>query len=84
MGLTMGHGEDARAEELHNLRVALATFALQLDAFEMRASRALLAAGREASMAPARMAAPRANRPRDSEGENDWASIRSAGNRSGT
>ena len=68
MGLTMGHGEDARAEELHNLRVALATFALQLDAFEMRASRALLAADRQASMAPARMAATRANRPQDSDG----------------
>ena len=43
MGLTLGHREDARAEELHNLRLALATFALQLDAFEMRASGALLA-----------------------------------------
>jgi hypothetical protein len=28
--------DDARAEELHNLKLALATFALQLDAFEMR------------------------------------------------
>jgi hypothetical protein len=28
--------DDARAEELHNLRLALATFALQLDAFEVR------------------------------------------------
>ena len=63
MGLTTGHGEDARAAELLNLRLALATFALQLDAFEMRASGALLAAGREASMA-----ATRANRLRDSEG----------------
>lgn len=63
MGVTTGHGEDARATELHNLRIALATFALQLDVFEMRASGALLAAGREASMA-----ATRANRPRDSEG----------------
>jgi hypothetical protein len=63
MGLTMDHGEDARAAELHNLRLALATFALQLDAFEMRASGALLAARREASVA-----VQRANRPRDSEG----------------
>jgi hypothetical protein len=31
-----GDRDDARAEELHNLRLALATFALQLDAFEMR------------------------------------------------
>jgi hypothetical protein len=27
---------DPRAEELHNLKLALATFALQLDAFEAR------------------------------------------------
>jgi hypothetical protein len=39
----MDHGEDARAKELHDLRLALATFALQLDAFELRASGALLA-----------------------------------------
>jgi hypothetical protein len=68
MGLTMGRGEDARAEELHNLRVALATFALQLDAFEMRANGALLAAGREASMRKPSIAVQRTNRPRDSEG----------------
>ena len=60
--------EDARAEELHNLRLALATFALQLDAFEMRASGALLAARREASMRKASIAVPRPNRPPDSEG----------------
>lgn len=47
----MSHGKDARAEELDNLRLALATFAVQLDAFEMRASDALLAARREASIA---------------------------------
>lgn len=75
----MGHGEDARTEELHNLRLALATFALQLDAFEMRAGGALLAARREASIAVLRP-----DRLRDSEGENDWASIRSTGNKSGT
>jgi len=68
MGLTTGHGEDARAAELHNLRLALATFALQLDAFEMRASGALLAARREASVRKASIAVPRPNRPPDSEG----------------
>jgi hypothetical protein len=31
----MGHRDDQRAEELNNLRLALATFALQLDAFEV-------------------------------------------------
>jgi hypothetical protein len=30
------HRDDARSKELTNLRLALATFALQLDAFEMR------------------------------------------------
>jgi hypothetical protein len=32
----MKHGDDARIEESNNLRLALATFALQLDAFEVR------------------------------------------------
>jgi hypothetical protein len=32
----MDHRDDQRAEELNNLRLALATFALQLDAFELR------------------------------------------------
>jgi hypothetical protein len=59
----MGHEENARAEELLNLRLALATFALQLDAFEKRANGALLAGGREASLA-----VRRTNGKRDSEG----------------
>ena len=62
----MSNGENARAEELHNLRLALATFALQLDAFEMRASGALLAARREASIAK-----PRPDRSRIPKGESD-------------
>jgi hypothetical protein len=59
----MSQGRDARAEELDNLRLALATFALQLDAFEMRASDALLAARREASSA-----IPRPDSSRNSKG----------------
>jgi len=39
------HRDDARAEELNNLRLALATFALQLDAFEMRTSGVAFRAG---------------------------------------
>ena len=35
---TGDHPDDARAEERNNLKLALATFALQLDAFEMRTS----------------------------------------------
>ena len=61
--MTMGRGEDARAVELHNLRLALATFALHLDAFEMRAGGVLRAAGREPSIAVLRP-----SRPRDSKG----------------
>jgi hypothetical protein len=33
---TLGDRDEARAEELNNLKLALATFALQLDAFELR------------------------------------------------
>jgi len=46
--------QDARAEELNNLRLALATFALQLDCFEMRAGEALKAAIRPEMAVPAR------------------------------
>jgi hypothetical protein len=59
----MSYSKDARAEELDNLRLALATFAVQLDAFEMRASDALLAARREASIA-----VPRPDGSRNSKG----------------
>jgi hypothetical protein len=42
----MKHREDARTEELTHLKLALATFAVQLDVFEMRAQSALLAFGK--------------------------------------
>ena len=42
----MRQGEDARAAELDLLKLALATFALQLDVFEMRAHEVLLTVGR--------------------------------------
>jgi hypothetical protein len=45
--------DDARIEELTNLRLALATFALHLDAFEMKVSEATLA------LIPANPARPR-------------------------
>lgn len=45
--ITMDNRHDARAEELDNLRLALATFALHLDAFEWQAREGLLAAGIE-------------------------------------
>ncbi|MGB9118966.1 hypothetical protein [Bradyrhizobium sp.] len=42
----MDHGADPRVEELGHLKLALATFALQLDAFEMRAHEVLLTVAR--------------------------------------
>jgi hypothetical protein len=66
---------DARAEELDNLKLALATFALQLEAFELRAREGLLAAGIEPRAAAARpdgVAGPR--------GKNNW-SIGSVGSK---
>jgi hypothetical protein len=41
-GLVVDHRDNARIEELNNLRLALATFALHLDAFEMKVSKAKL------------------------------------------
>ena len=41
---SMDYRDDARTEELNNLKLALATFALQLDAFEMRTYESLKAA----------------------------------------
>ena len=38
----MNYGDDARAEERDHLKLALATFALQLDAFERQTHRLLL------------------------------------------
>jgi len=49
--LIMDHRDDARAEELNNLRLALATFALQLDAFEMRTNGGALRAGTKPGVA---------------------------------
>jgi hypothetical protein len=66
----MEQGQDARTRELDNLRLALATFALQLDTFELRANGALRAADKNAA--------------KSNSGKNDWASIKSAGNKSDT
>jgi hypothetical protein len=50
--LDMKHGDDARAEELNNLKLALATFVLQLDAFEMRMHEGLPRARKPGKAAP--------------------------------
>jgi hypothetical protein len=44
--------DDARARELSNLKLALATFALQLDAFELRTKATRQAAGKVKNPAP--------------------------------
>lgn len=49
----MDQRDDLRAKELHNLRLALATFALQLDAFEMRTRGGLPRTGIETGIAAA-------------------------------
>ena len=53
-GLARNRGDDARAEELEHLKLALATFALQLDAFEMRTHGLLLTAGKPGNPVRAR------------------------------
>lgn len=42
----MNREDDPRAEQLGQLKLALATFALHLDAFEMRTHEVLLAVGK--------------------------------------
>jgi len=69
-GFAMEQGQDARARELDNLRLALATFALQLDRFEMQAGDALRAPDKSAA--------------KNTLGKSDWASIKLPGNRSDT
>jgi hypothetical protein len=75
----MNQRDDSRDQELNNLRLALATFALQLDAFEMRTRGGLARTGIETGIAT-----PRARRLQASEGENGWSSIKSPGSKSGT
>jgi hypothetical protein len=48
----MNNEDDPRAEELDHLKLALATFALQLDAFEMRTHGLLLAVGKPGNLVP--------------------------------
>jgi hypothetical protein len=50
--LARNHGDGARAEELEHLKLALATFAVQLDAFEMRTHGLLLAVGKPGNLVP--------------------------------
>ena len=72
----MDDEETARIQERDNLKVALATFALRLDAFEMRMSGARLAAGQKQVL--------RFAHPNGSEGKYGWGSLNLAGNKSGT
>jgi hypothetical protein len=79
-------GDEARADELNKLRLALATFAVHLDAFELRASGAVRAAGVE----PRRpLPFPNPSKAwklemRGSNGGDDWASTKSVGSKPDT
>jgi hypothetical protein len=75
----MYHPEDARIQERDNMKIALATFALQLDAFEMRMNRARLVFGQGAGSR-----VPLPERLQSLEGKYDWGSLNSAGSKSGT
>ena len=75
----MIHPDDVRIQERDNMKIALATFALQLDAFEMRMNGAWLAVGRGAGLR-----VPSPGRLQSSEGKYDWGSLNSAGSKSGT
>jgi hypothetical protein len=66
------HGDDARAGELNNLRLALATFAMQLDVFEMRTNRG--SRGNDVALRPP-LPGRRHRR------EDQWWSIRSLGSK---
>jgi hypothetical protein len=70
--LAVNHGDGARAEELCNLRLALATFAVQLDVFEMRTKKG---SHRNGSV----LARPGIGRQHHRE--NDWWSIKSLGSK---
>jgi hypothetical protein len=83
----MDHGEDARARELNNLRLALAMFALQLDTFELRAGGALLAADKRFGQKGLRFGQKGFEEKgfgKRGLGKNDWPSIKSPGNKSDT
>jgi hypothetical protein len=70
--LAAGHSDNARAQELNNLRLALATFAMHIDVFEMRTSRG---SRRNGIVLPPRAIG------RGHHMENDWWSIRSLGSK---
>lgn len=75
----MRHPEDTRIQERDNMKIALATFALQLDVFEMRMNGARLAISRGDGL---RFPSTEGTQP--SEGKYDWGSLNSAGSKSGT
>ena len=84
-GAGMDRGEDAREGELSNLRLALATFALHLDAFEMRAGDAALAALAAAKNQGENHGSSQGKaQGKHDRGMRDWASIRSPGSKSDT
>jgi hypothetical protein len=79
-------GDEARAEELNKLRLAMATFAVHLDAFELRASNVLRTAAFEPQGTlpfPSRSKA-RNGAMRSLNGDDVWASTKSVGSKPDT
>jgi hypothetical protein len=74
---TMLQSEDARLQERDNMKIALATFALQLDEMRMNGARLAISPG-----VGLRVPSPEGLQP--SEGKYDWGSLNSAGSKSGT
>jgi hypothetical protein len=80
------HRDEARATELSNLKLALATFAVQLDAFEMRMIEVPPRAGAKPGIpVPPADIDYRLQEEKilqTSRGKNTWRSIRSLGSKS--
>jgi hypothetical protein len=73
----MSRGDDARAVERDNLKLALAAFAMQLDIFEMRTNRK----GARGNGFALRPPALDRKHPGKHQGENEGWSIRSLGSK---
>ena len=73
----MLQSEDARLQERDNMKIALATFALQLDEMRMNGARLAISPG-----VGLRVPSPEGLQP--SERKYDWGSLNSAGSKSGT
>jgi hypothetical protein len=77
----MDRRNDTRAQELSNLRLALATFAVQLDVFEMRMAAGMAAVPFRAGIKSGIRVPQPDIRYRFQKERNDCSSIKSPGNK---